>query len=108
MSETPDSTPTKGAARRVIQDAINTAVTPERVAELIDRILELEGFQTGYCSQCRQSVKVAVTDFPKIVVALRELLEQAEGRPASGEEGGVTLIVKRPAYRPWGESAEDK
>lgn len=38
-----------------------------------------------------------VPDPAKAVAVLKDLLEQAEGKPKDGEAAGTTIIVERPA-----------
>lgn len=91
--------PSRGTARKTIGEMVNEKLTPERVGELVDTILDLKGLQWGFCTACKKHVQVEVKDGPKIVSSLKELLEQAEGRAQAEEAGGLTIVVERPAYR---------
>jgi hypothetical protein len=50
-----------------------------------------------WCPNCEQRVSVFVPDLPRVISALTDLLEQAEGKPGTvaTEDAGVTLIVER-------------
>lgn len=89
----------RGAARKTIGEMVNARLTPEKIGELVDEILDAKGLQFAYCSKCRSKVQVEVRDFPKVVQALKDLLAEAEGRPAGDEVLGTTVVVERPAYR---------
>lgn len=87
----------KGIARKTIGEVINETITPERVQQLIDDVLTTTRQTWGSCPNCRKRVPVEVPDPAKAVQVLKELLEQAEGKPKDGDSAGVTIVVKRPS-----------
>jgi hypothetical protein len=85
------------AVRPSLSDAIREAFTPAYLRELAE---DVKGMQKGvfaFCPNCREKVQVHVADLPRVISALTDLLEQAEGKPgtATPEDAGVTLIVER-------------
>lgn len=89
--------PARGHARKTIGEVINEHVTDERVKDLLDRVLDQSSTRWGFCPTCRKKVQVEVPDPAKAVAVLKDLLEQAEGKPKDGEAAGTTIIVERPA-----------
>jgi len=87
----------QGAARKSIGEVINDTVTPERVQELLDAVLDTKSTRWGFCPNCRKKVSVEVPDPAKAVGVLKDLLEQAEGKPKDGDSAGTTIVVERPA-----------
>jgi hypothetical protein len=87
-----------GAARKTIRDVVNAELSAPAVRRLVKDLLAMKGFQWGYCTTCKSKVQVEVRDVAKSVTALKDLLTEAEGRPAGPEEGGSKLIVCRPVY----------
>jgi hypothetical protein len=85
----------------MLADAIREEITPEFLRELVAQVRDLQKGIWVFCPDCRAKVMASVPDLPRVISALTELLEQAEGRPgtASAEDAGVTLIVERVALR---------
>ncbi len=93
----PTNASDKGQARKTIGEVINEHVTPERVQVLIDEVLDTKTSRWGFCGTCRKKVQVEVPDPAKAVAVLKDLLDQAEGKPRDGEQAGTTIVVERPA-----------
>jgi hypothetical protein len=86
-----------GPVRPALAEAIREEITPEFLRELVAQVREMQKSTFVYCPDCERKVQVSVPDLPRVISALTELIEQAEGRPgtASAEDAGVTLIVER-------------
>lgn len=96
--------PARSKPRTVRQDlatAITEVFDADWLREFADTIKNMtQGvWGEGTCDKCgsKRKVMVKVPDTQGQLKAVVELLEQAEGRPgtATGEAGGVTLIVER-------------
>jgi hypothetical protein len=98
-TESTKSEPKRGQARATFADVVNEEATHERVRELVDQALSLNGLTYGHCSECGGRVQVEVPDVKKRVDALIALLEQAEGKPIGDGPAGVTIIVERVPLR---------
>lgn len=89
----------RGQARSTFRDVVNEETTAERVRELVDQALNINGLINVYCPQCKRMLKAEAPNVKGRIDALVALLEQAEGKPGN-EEAGVTIVVERP---PWGD-----
>lgn len=78
-------------------ELLGEEATRDRLRELLDRVLNLNGLAWGYCPGCRKKVQVEVPDVKKQVDALTTLFDQAFGKPGTtdAEAGGVTIVVQR-------------
>jgi hypothetical protein len=89
--------------RPLLADAIREEISAEYLRELVSQVKVMSKGVFAYCPDCGRSVQVTVPDLPRIIAAVSELLEQAEGKPGTvaTEDAGVTLIVERswPAQR---------
>jgi hypothetical protein len=81
----------------MVADAIRAEISPEYLRELVAQVKEMQKQTRAWCPNCEQHVTVFVPDLPRVISALTELLEQAEGKPwtVAAEDAGVTLIVER-------------
>jgi hypothetical protein len=81
----------------MLAEAIRAEISPEYLRDLVSQVKEMQKHTRAWCPNCEQHVTVFVPDLPRVISALTELLEQAEGKPgtASAEAAGVTLIVER-------------
>jgi hypothetical protein len=81
----------------MLADAIRAEINPEYLRELVAQVKTMQKETAGWCPNCERRVVVSVPDLPRVISALTELLEQAEGRPGivSTEDGNITLIVER-------------
>ena len=100
MSDTSEGTieGSRGRARATFLEVVNEATTREKVRELVDQALNLNGLVYGHCSSCGKRTQVEVGDVKRRVEALVALREQAEGKPSS-EAGETMIIIERPALR---------
>ena len=87
----------RGSTRRFIGEVINEPDVKEKIRRLINRALELRGLEWGYCPKCKGRVRAEVADIKGRVTSLVLLLQEAEGKPQQAEEGGLTIVVERPA-----------
>ena len=93
------------AERAQVRSTVSKVVTEifdeQYIRELAENVKGLTKgvWAEGVCPGCgnAKKMKVEVPDLASQIKALTELLEQAEGRPATadGEPGGVTIIVER-------------
>jgi hypothetical protein len=94
-----------GTKPRTVRQDLGAAITEVFDADWLRGFAETIKTMThgvwgeGVCDSCgsKRKVMVKVPDTQGQLKAVVELLEQAEGRPgtASGEPGGVTLVVER-------------
>lgn len=92
----------RGRARSTFRDVINEAATREKVQQLVDQALTINGLVNVYCPQCKKMLKAEMPNVKGRIDALVALLEQAEGKPGQ-EEAGVSIVVERP---PWPTTSE--
>jgi hypothetical protein len=88
---------TPPAVRPMLAAAIRAEINPEYLRELVSQVKDIQRQTRAWCPNCEQHVMVSVPDLPRVIMALTELLEQAEGKPgtASTEDGNITLIIER-------------
>jgi hypothetical protein len=84
----------RGQTRRTIGTVINEEEVRQKLRDLIDQIMELNGLAWGHCPNCKKKVQVEVPDLKGRVDAFIKLLEQAEGKPQDGENAGTTVVVE--------------
>ena len=90
----------RGTARNLIAEVVNVGTTREAVQGLLDRVLNQQALAPAFCPKCKGMVKVEQPDVAKQIVALRDLLTEAEGKPGGDDAGTVVTVVRPPLLRP--------
>jgi hypothetical protein len=80
--------------RSQIGEVLDTLLSPEQLALLADKILEIDKTARGWCPKCNHAVNVTIPDAKSVTGALAELLNQSKGRPRDDktEVAGITLV----------------
>ena len=81
-------------ARSRIGSALEDKLTEEQLSLLLNEILAVKKQTRGWCPNCRKQVMVEISDAKAVAAAIRDLLQEAWGRPvdAKAVEAGVTFI----------------
>jgi hypothetical protein len=90
----------RGQARATFREVINEATTKDKVRELVEQALSLNGLVYGHCTECGRRVQVEVPGVKKRIDALVALLERAEGKPTGDWPASRSSFVASPCGTP--------